>query len=138
MRIIGKKRLTFQTLFDIILILSTTQKKGKSDMSETATKTVNYTEELTAKVISDYQDGIDLDAIANDIGKSVRSVRSKLVREGVYVVQPKSASSKASDEPTKKELLNKLESIAPFEINGFMGATKAALADLLGHLEAKQ
>jgi hypothetical protein len=138
MRIIGKKRLTFQTLFDIILILSTTQKKGKSDMSETATKTVNYTEELTAKVISDYQDGIDLDAIANDIGKSVRSVRSKLVREGVYVAQPKSASSKASDEPTKKELLNKLESIAPFEINGFMGATKAALADLLGHLEAKQ
>ena len=138
MRIIGKKRLTFQTLFDIILILSTTQKKGKSDMSETATKTVNYTEELTAKVISDYQDGIDLDAIANDIGKSVRSVRSKLVREGVYVVQPKSASAKTSDGPTKKELLNKLESIAPFEINGFMGATKSALADLLGHLEAKQ
>jgi|TARA_R110000782_G_scaffold63740_1_gene130428 hypothetical protein len=138
MRIIGKKRLTFQTLFDIILILSTTQKKGKSDMSETATKTVNYTEELTAKVISDYQDGVELDTIADTIGKSVRSVRSKLVREGVYVVQPKSASSKASDEPTKKELLNKLESIAPFEINGFMGATKSALADLLGHLEAKQ
>ena len=135
---IGRKRLTFRTLFDIILSLSTTQKKGKSDMSETATKNVNYTEELTAKVISDYQDGVDLDAIANDIGKSVRSVRSKLVREGVYVVQPKSASAKTSDGPTKKELLNKLESIAPFEINGFMGATKSALADLLGHLEAKQ
>tara|TARA_R110000823_G_scaffold221000_3_gene349513 strand:+ start:228 stop:647 length:420 start_codon:yes stop_codon:yes gene_type:complete len=139
MRIIGKKRLTFQTLFDIILILSTTQKKGKSDMSETATKTVNYTEELTAKVISDYQDGVELDTIADTIGKSVRSVRSKLVREGVYVAQPKSASAKTSaDGPTKKELLNKLESIAPFEINGFMGATKSALADLLGHLEAKQ
>ena len=137
MRIIGKKRLTFQTLFDIIPILSTTQKKGKSEMSETATKTVNYTEELTAKVISDYQDGVELDTIADTIGKSVRSVRSKLVREGVYVVQPKSASAKR-DEPTKKELLNKLESIAPFEINGFMGATKSALADLLIHLEAKQ
>jgi hypothetical protein len=138
MRIIGKKRLTFQTLFDIIPILSTTQKKEKSDMSETAKKAVNYTEELTAKVISDYQDGVDLDAIAEDIGKSVRSVRSKLVREGVYVAQPKSASAKTSDGPTKKELLNKLESIAPFEINGFMGATKSALADLLIHLEAKQ
>ena len=138
MRIIGKKRLTFQTLFDIILILSTTQKKGKSDMSETATKTVNYTEELTAKVISDYQDGVDLDAIADDIGKSVRSVRSKLVREGVYVAKPKANTSDKREGPTKKELLNQLESIAPFEVNGFMGATKSAIADLLVHLEAKQ
>jgi hypothetical protein len=135
---IGRKRLTFRTLFDIILSLSTTQKKGKSDMSETANKAVNYTEELTAKVISDYQDGIELDTIADTIGKSVRSVRAKLVREGVYIAKPKSASAKTSDGPTKKELLNKLESIAPFQVNGFMGATKSALADLLIHLETKQ
>ena len=106
-------------------------------MAETAKKAVNYTDELTAKVISDYQNGIDLDAIADEIGKSVRSVRSKLVREGVYVAKPKTTSAKR-EEPTKKELLNQLESIAPFEVNGFMGATKTALADLLVHLEAKQ
>ena len=137
MRIIGKKRLTFQNLFDIILSLSTTQRKEKSVMAETAKKAVNYTDELTAKVISDYQEGVELDAIADEIGKSVRSVRSKLVREGVYVAKPKTASAKR-EEPTKKELLNQLESIAPFEVNGFMGATKTALADLLVHLEAKQ
>ena len=137
MRIIGKKRLTFQNLFDIILPLSTTQRKEKSVMAETAKKAVNYTDELTAKVINDYQNGIDLDAIADEIGKSVRSVRSKLVREGVYVAKPKTASAKR-EEPTKKELLNQLESIAPFEVNGFMGATKSAIADLLVHLEAKQ
>ena len=137
MRIIGKKRLTFQNLFDIILSLSTTQRKEKSVMAETATKAVNYSDELTAKVISDYQEGVELDAIADEIGKSVRSVRSKLVREGVYIAKPKTASAKR-DEPTKKELLNQLESIAPFEVNGFMGATKTALADLLVHLEAKQ
>ena len=137
MRIIGKKRLTFQNLFDIILSLSTTQRKEKSVMAETATKAVNYSDELTAKVISDYQEGVDLDIIADEIGKSVRSVRSKLVREGVYIAKPKTASAKR-DEPTKKELLNQLESIAPFEVNGFMGATKTALADLLVHLEAKQ
>ena len=137
MRIIGKKRLTFQNLFDIILSLSTTQRKEKSVMAETATKAVNYSDELTAKVISDYQEGVELDAIADEIGKSVRSVRSKLVREGVYVAKPKTASAKR-DEPTKKELLNQLESIAPFEVNGFMGATKSAIADLLVHLEAKQ
>ena len=107
-------------------------------MSETATKTANYTEELTAKVIADYQNGIDLDAIADEIGKSVRSVRSKLVREKVYIAKPKTPSSDPRDGPTKKELLNRLESIAPFEVNGFMGATKTALSDLLGHLEAKQ
>ena len=106
-------------------------------MAETATKAVNYSDELTAKVISDYQEGVDLDIIADEIGKSVRSVRSKLVREGVYIAKPKTASVKR-DEPTKKELLNQLESIAPFEVNGFMGATKTALADLLVHLEAKQ
>ena len=137
MRMIAKKRLTFQNLFDIILSLSTTQRKEKSVMAETATKAVNYSDELTAKVISDYQEGVDLDIIADEIGKSVRSVRSKLVREGVYIAKPKTASAKR-DEPTKKELLNQLESIAPFEVNGFMGATKTALADLLVHLEAKQ
>ena len=137
MRMIAKKRLTFQNLFDIILSLSTTQRKEKSVMAETATKAVNYSDELTAKVISDYQEGVELDTIADEIGKSVRSVRSKLVREGVYIAKPKTASAKR-DEPTKKELLNQLESIAPFEVNGFMGATKSAIADLLVHLEAKQ
>ena len=101
MRIIGKKRLTFQNLFDIILSLSTTQRKEKSVMAETAKKAVNYTDELTAKVISDYQEGVELDAIADEIGKSVRSVRSKLVREGVYVAKPKTASAKR-EEPTKR------------------------------------
>ena len=135
---IARKRLTFRTLFDIILSLSTTQKKEISDMSETATKAVNYTQELTAKVINDYQEGVDLDTIADTIGKSVRSVRSKLVREGVYVAKSKPTSSDTRDGPTKKELLNRLENIAPFEVNGFMGATKTALSDLLVHLEAKQ
>ena len=103
-------------------------------MAETANKVVNYSKEMTAKVISDYQEGIDLDAIADEIGKSVRSVRSKLVREGVYVAQPKSATAKR-DEPTKKELLNQLESVAPFEVTGFMGATKSAISDLISHLK---
>lgn len=108
-------------------------------MAETAAKAANYSSELTAKVISDYQDGIDLDTIADKIGKSVRSVRSKLVREKVYIVKSKTPSSDTRDGlPTKKELLNSLEVIAPFEVNGFMGATKTALSDLLNHLTAKQ
>jgi len=96
-------------------------------------KTVNYTPEMTAKAIDLYQEGVAIDEIADAIGKSVRSVRSKLVREGVYVAQPK-ATARKSDEPTKKELLRNLEDALPsdFPINGMMGATKEAIVALMG------
>ena len=98
-------------------------------------KAPNYTAELTAKIVDDYQAGVAVEDIAVAIDKSVRSVRSKLVREGVYVPAPK-AKARKSDEPTKKELINHLEGIAPFAVNGFMGATKEAINDLIKHLEA--
>ena len=65
-------------------------------------KNVNYTPEMTAQIVSDYEAGVSVDEIAEAINKSVRSVRSKLVREGVYVAKPK-ATTRKSDEPTKKE-----------------------------------
>jgi len=95
-------------------------------------KNVNYTPELTAQIISDYEAGMAVEAIAESIEKSVRSVRSKLVREGVYVAKPKTTSRK-SDEPTKKELLNLLEAVYPFNVNDLTGATKDGIKDLLSH-----
>jgi hypothetical protein len=95
-------------------------------------KAINYTPELTAKIVDQYQAGVSVDDIAASIEKSVRSVRSKLVREGVYVAQPK-ATARKSDEPTKKELLNDLEAVYPFDVNGLQGATKDAIKDLLTH-----
>lgn len=97
-------------------------------------KTVNYSAELTATIIDQYQAGVDVATIAADIDKSVRSVRSKLVREGVYVAASKPTSRK-SNEPTKKELLIQLEELAPFPVDGFMGATKEAINDLIRHLK---
>ena len=73
-------------------------------------KTVNYTAELTQKIIDDYQNGTSVQSIADSIGKSLQSVRSKLVREGVYIAQEKKSKSNKPKEPTKKELLNVLES----------------------------
>ena len=93
-------------------------------------KAPNYTAEATAKIIADYQSGITVEQIASNIDKSVRSVRSKLVREGVYVATPK-AKARKNDEPTKKELLLELEQVAPFEVTGLMGATKASIQDLI-------
>ena len=95
-------------------------------------KAVNFTPELTAQIVDQYQSGVSVADIASSIEKSVRSVRSKLVREGVYVAAPKKSARK-SDEPTKKELLNELEAVYPFDVNGLTGATKDAIKDLLTH-----
>ena len=91
-------------------------------------KKVNYTPELTAQIVSDYQAGTPVDEIADTIGKSVRSVRSKLVREGVYVAKEKVATRTIVG-PTKKELLRSLE--GHLDTRGFEGATKEALTRLI-------
>lgn len=91
----------------------------------------NYSAEMTAKIVSDYQNGVAVEAIAESIEKSVRSVRSKLVREGVYVAKPKAKSTRVMG-PTKKELLKDLEATG-FEVAGFEGATKDAIERLIAH-----
>lgn len=47
-------------------------------------KTVNYTPEQTAKMVADYRAGATVEAIAQEMGKSVRSIVAKLSREKVY------------------------------------------------------
>ena len=91
----------------------------------------NYSAEMTATIIEQYQAGVDVEAIATSIEKSVRSVRSKLVREGVYVAKPKAKSTKVMG-PTKKELLKDLETTG-FDVAGFEGATKEAIERLIAH-----
>ena len=90
---------------------------------------VNYTPEMTATIIDQYQAGVSVDEIATDIGKSIRSVRSKLVREGVYVATPKVKSTREQG-PTKKEILRDLEGTG-FDVSGFEGATKDAIMRLI-------
>jgi len=91
----------------------------------------NYSAEMTATIIEQYQAGVDVEAIASSVEKSVRSVRSKLVREGVYVAKPKATSQKVMG-PTKKELLRDLEKTG-FDVQGFEGATKEAIVRLIEH-----
>ena len=94
---------------------------------------VNYTAEMTAAIVDQYQAGVSVDEIATDIGKSVRSVRSKLVREGVYVAKAKPAA-KRDNGPTKKELLIELENTG-FDVNGFEGATKDDILRLIAMVQ---
>ena len=100
-------------------------------MAEATQKAANYTAEMVDSMIEMYNDvGNDgLDEIADTLGKTERSVRSKLVREGVYVASPKKTAAK-QDGPSKKEILREIEAQG-FDVTGFEGATKAALTRLI-------
>ena len=103
-------------------------------MADTKTKTANYTAEMVAQMIDLYEQlgNEGMDKIAETLGKPVRSVRSKLVREGVYIATPAKAKTATKVEgPTKKELLIELESLVPFSVDGLMGATKEAISHLI-------
>lgn len=97
---------------------------------------VNYSEELTAAIVDRYTAGETVETIAESIGKAVRSVRAKLVREGVYIAPEKGVKAKREEGPTKKELLIALAEVWPdAPIDGLMNATKEAISSLINHLE---
>jgi hypothetical protein len=102
-----------------------------------AEKKVNYTEAQVESMKAEYAAGKSVEDIAEAMGKAVRSVRSKLVREGVYVAQEKAVKAKREDGPTKKELMRDLEALAPFEVEGFLNATKEAIRSLIDVLTPK-
>lgn len=65
------------------------------------TKAVNYTPEQTLKMVADYQAGTTVETIANELGKTVRSIVAKLSREKVYVA--KTYVSKTGEAVIKKD-----------------------------------
>jgi IS30 family transposase len=65
-------------------------------------KTVNYTPEQTQKMINDYQNGVSVETIAENLGKTVRSIVAKLSREKVYIA--KEYKSKTGETPIKKDV----------------------------------
>jgi len=101
------------------------------------TASPNYTEELYAQVKALYaQYGNEgLEKIAQEINKPVRSVRSKLVKEGDYV--PSDMSAKKNG-PSKKELLLELDGVFGDEIEvyeAFKNTTKTGLQFLVRKLK---
>ena len=99
-----------------------------------ANTVTNYTEAQTEQLHNLYA-GLGtpgLDKIADQLGKSVRSVRAKLVRDGLYQAADKTATAKATG-PSKKEILRDFETVG-FDPTGLEGATKEALARILNHI----
>jgi len=105
-------------------------------------KTPNYSEEAVALIRQMYEEGGNaaLDNIAQAVGKTKRSVISKLVREGVYVAAVKPVKAAVDSGPTKKEMLRELESLN-FSAEGLDNASKSAIQrviDLVAAAHAAQ
>jgi hypothetical protein len=64
-------------------------------------KSINYTPEQTAQIISDYQSGLSVEIIADNVGKTVRSIVAKLSREKVYIA--KEYKTKTGESAIKKD-----------------------------------
>jgi K+/H+ antiporter YhaU regulatory subunit KhtT len=64
-------------------------------------KTINYTPEQTAQIISDYQNGVSVEIISHNLGKTVRSIVAKLSREKVYIA--KEYKTKTGESVIKKD-----------------------------------
>ena len=119
-------------------ILSFTSANGSVSnvVKATTAKTVNYTPEQTAKMVSDYKDGIAVESIAETLGKTVRSVVAKLSREGVYVA--KSYTTKSGEAVVKKDMvadsIGLILRLTEAETESLTKANKTALAKIFAAL----
>ena len=97
-------------------------------------KKPNYTDAQVAR-LSEYKPGESLKALADELGKTERQVRAKLVHMGLYRAAEKPVAEPKDEGPTKKEILAAIEARG-FNTEGFDGATKAALSRLRDSLPA--
>ena len=97
----------------------------------TDTTKTNYTEAQTLELVTRYQAGETVEALAETLGKSVRSVVAKLSREGVYVAKTK---SKGTARVTKAALTQMLETklgMEPGSLDSLQKASHEALEALV-------
>ena len=104
------------------------------------TKTVNYTPEQTAKMVSDYTNGVSVDNIAEALGKSVRSIVAKLAREGVY--KKKTYVSKTGEAVVKKDAwadyIGEALGLTEADTESLTKANKTALAKIADFIKAEK
>lgn len=100
-------------------------------------KNVNYTADQVMQMVADYKAGQSVEAIAEAMGKSVRSIVAKLSREGVY--QAKSYVSKTGEKPVKKDLVADqialILQLTEAEADSLTKANKTALLKILVGLQ---
>ena len=103
-------------------------------------KTVNYTPEQTLKMVADYQAGVNVEAIAEALGKTVRSVVAKLSREGVY--KKKEYKTKTGEAVVKKDAwadyIGEALGMTEADTESLTKANKTALAKIADFIKAEK
>ena len=93
---------------------------------------VNYTEEQVNYMVKAYETQPTretVDALADELNKSVKSIIGKLSREGVY--QKTVYKTKTGEDPvTKKELVEELSELVGIEYSMISGLEKSPKIDL--------
>lgn len=103
-------------------ILDSAETTLKGHMMTAQAKPQNYTAEQTAQLVQAYTQGETVEAIAQSLGKSVRSIVAKLSREGVYVAKTKQAGA---GRVTKAELVAKIAMATGAELEVLASLEKA-------------
>ena len=105
-------------------------------MAEKTVKTVNYTAEMTAKLVEAYKAGETVEKLAEAFGKTARSVIAKLSREGVYI--KKEYTTKTGEKPVKKDAtadaIGAILRLSEGEIDSLTKANKTALKKIFDAL----
>ncbi len=93
---------------------------------------VNYTEEQVDYMVKAYSDQPTrqtVNALADELNKSVKSIIGKLSREGVY--KKTVYKTKTGEDPiTKKELVEELAGILDISADSIQGLEKSPKSDL--------
>ncbi len=103
-------------------------------------KAVNYTPEQTAKMVADYAEGVTVETIAKELGKTVRSVVAKLSREKVY--KAKEYKTKTGETPVKKDAhadsIGEALGLTEANNESLTKANKVALAKIADFIKAEK
>jgi len=96
----------------------------------------NYTEEMVSEMTTAYTENPTretVDALAEQFGKTTRSIIAQLSREGVYIAQPRTTKS---GEPvvSKSELVAQIQEHFGIELPTLVKAGKADLQRLVDSL----
>jgi len=93
---------------------------------------MNYTNDLTTYIVEEYKSNPStktVDKLADELGKSPKSIIGKLSREGVY--QRAIYTSKTGETPvTKMELVSNIAENLDIEIEDLVGLDKSPKAAL--------
>jgi hypothetical protein len=128
------------TLYNTYIKLKFTKLFGRKDMT-TVTRTPNYTDEMVTTLVDTYTNNPTKDTVVNlarEFNKSTRSVVAKLVREGVYVAQPRVTKTGAPvirKSELVAQLLGELGTSEP--LTTLEKASKADLETLLALVQAR-